>query len=64
MRKIVKKITADFEIVDIFNETLSGNVTVDNPFTRNVLQEIKWKLCATYGIRETQIITIRNIHCE
>ena len=57
----MKKIKANFEIIDNTGNNYSSSITVNNPFTNNEMQEIKNKIMQVYNVSVEQIVSIGNI---
>lgn len=60
----MKKISADFEIIDNCNMPYSSSIEIINPQTSNVMQEIKNKIKSIYKIGLAQIKSISNIETQ
>lgn len=57
----MKTISANFEIIDNTGNNYSSNVTINNPYTNNIMAEIKNKIMKVYNITIEQILSISNI---
>jgi hypothetical protein len=57
----MKKIKANFEIIDNTGNNYSASITINNPYTNNEIQEIENRIMQVYNVSAKQIISISNI---